>query len=67
MPIKTKNIAKKHPLIYTVKYRRKVSIGESIEEKLTVKEEDMLPLVTILSTNGYLITSVKLITPLEVK
>ena len=62
---KTVKRIKKVPFVYTIKYRRKVFLGDSVEEKLVVKEEDMLSLVTILSTNGYLITSVKLLPSLS--
>lgn len=44
---------------YTIKYKKKVTVGDSIEERLTVKECDLLDLLTILSHNGYKIISVK--------
>lgn len=44
---------------YTIKYKKKVKVGDSIEERLTVKECDLLDLLTILSNNGYKIISVK--------
>lgn len=59
MPIlrkKTKKVSN-----YTIRYRKVVKLGESVIETLTVKKEDMLPLITILVNNGYEITSSKLL------
>lgn len=67
MPTKVKKITKKVPLIYAIKYRRNVTLGASIEEELVVKEDDMVTLVAILHNNGYLITSIKLLTPLSME
>lgn len=44
---------------YTIKYKKRVTVGDSVEERLTVKECDLLDLLTILSRNGYKIISVK--------
>lgn len=44
---------------YTIKYKKRVTLGDSVEERLTVKESDLLDLLTILSQNGYKIISVK--------
>lgn len=44
---------------YTIKYKKRVTVGDSVEERLTVKESDLLDLLTILSHNGYKIISVK--------
>ena len=49
----------KTPSDYTIKYKKRVTIGDSVEERLTVKECDLLDLLTILSQNGYKIISVK--------
>lgn len=59
MPIlrkKTKKVSN-----YTIRYRKVVKLGESVIETLTVKKEDMLPLITILVNNGYEIISSKLL------
>ena len=60
MPIERKKTKKVET--YTIKYRKNVKLGDSIIEVLTVKKEDMLPLITILINNGYEILSTKLLT-----
>ena len=60
MPIERKKTKKVET--YTSKYRKNVKLGDSIIEVLTVKKEDMLPLITILINNGYEILSTKLLT-----
>lgn len=50
---------KKKKISYRIRYQKKVTIGDTTEEILIVKNEDMLNLITILVNNSYEINSVK--------